>query len=160
EDATQETFAAVWRAAASYDPCRGSGSAWLYAIARNAIVDQARARLAVTPDVPEVPADEPAPDEQAVAAWVGWRVHRAVEELPPQERTLIELADWGGRPQAEIAAELDMPLGTVKTRTRSALARLGEHLGDERLSEQPAPSRQRRRCASEVAQGVGAAVAR
>jgi len=58
-------------------------------------------------------------------------VHRALETLPDHERTLVELAYWSGLSQSEIADRLDLPLGTVKTRTRSALSRLADELGDE-----------------------------
>ena len=131
EDATQETFASVWRAASSYRPERGPGAPWLYAVARNAVVDRARARSETPAEPTEEAADEPGPPERAEAGWVSWRVHRALGELPDHERSLIELAYWGGLSQSEIAQFLDIPLGTVKTRTRSALARLADLLEDE-----------------------------
>jgi RNA polymerase sigma-70 factor, ECF subfamily len=62
---------------------------------------------------------------------VSWRVHRALEELNEREREVISLAYWSGLSQSEVAEFLDIPLGTVKTRTRAALARLAEILGDE-----------------------------
>jgi RNA polymerase sigma-70 factor (ECF subfamily) len=93
EDATQDAFASVWRSASSYRAERGPGAPWLYAVARNAIVDRARA-----------------------------------QELPEQERPLLELAYWSGLSQSEIADFLNIPLGTVKTRTRSALGRLADAL--------------------------------
>jgi RNA polymerase sigma-70 factor (ECF subfamily) len=58
-------------------------------------------------------------------------VHSAIELLPAHERPVIELAYWGGLSQSEISTFLDVPLGTVKTRTRSALARLASMLEDE-----------------------------
>ena len=58
-------------------------------------------------------------------------MHRALETLPDHERTLVELAYWSGLSQSEIADHLEIPLGTVKTRTRSALSRLADELGDE-----------------------------
>jgi RNA polymerase sigma-70 factor (ECF subfamily) len=65
--------------------------------------------------------------------WVSWRVHRAVESLPEQERSLVELAYWSGLSQSEIAEYVGLPLGTVKTRTRAALRRLADELeGDLR----------------------------
>ncbi|MDQ2983360.1 MAG: sigma-70 family RNA polymerase sigma factor [Actinomycetota bacterium] len=131
EDATQETFASIWRAAKSYRPERGPGAPWLYAVARNAIVDRSRVRTDTPADPPKSPADEPGPPERAEQGWISWRVHRALEELPDHERSLIELAYWGGLSQAEIAQFLDMPLGTVKTRTRSALAHLADELEGE-----------------------------
>jgi RNA polymerase sigma-70 factor, ECF subfamily len=131
EDALQEAFAAIWRSASSYDPERGQGGAWLYTVARNAIVDGARKRPEPPMDAPEEPSSEGGPDERAEASWLSWRVHSAIELLPDHERPVIELAYWGGLSQSEVAAFLDVPLGTVKTRTRSALARLADLLEDE-----------------------------
>lgn len=131
EDAVQETFASIWRSAGSYKPERGPGAPWLYAVARNAIVDRARSRSEVPTEVPETPADEPGPSDRAEQSWVAWRVHRALEELPEREREVISLAYWSGLSQSEVAEFLGIPLGTVKTRTRAALGRLSEILGEE-----------------------------
>jgi RNA polymerase sigma-70 factor (ECF subfamily) len=134
EDATQETFAAIWRSAKSYRRDRGTGSAWLFAVARHAIVDRSRARRdAVVDEVPEQVSVEAGPAEQAEASWLAWRVHSALEHLPERERVVIELAYWSGLSQSEIASYLDVPLGTVKTRTRAALHRLSAVLDDEAL---------------------------
>ncbi|MBA2361056.1 MAG: sigma-70 family RNA polymerase sigma factor [Actinobacteria bacterium] len=130
EDAVQETFASVWRAARTYRPERGLGSPWLYAVARNAIVDNGRARREPPVDAPDEVAGEAGPADRAEAAWIAWRVHRALSELPDGERQVIELAYWGGRSQSEIADLLKIPLGTVKTRTRSGLSRLSAMLDD------------------------------
>ena len=131
EDALQDAFAAIWRSAASYDRTRGQGGAWLYTVARNAIVDGARKRPEPPMDAPDEPSPEGGPDERAEASWLAWRVHSAIELLPDHERPVIELAYWGGLSQSEIAEFLDVPLGTVKTRTRSALARLADLLEEE-----------------------------
>ena len=131
EDAVQECFASIWRSAKSYRPERGPGAPWLYTVARNAIVDRLRQRPEPTADAPDEPAVGPGPPEQAESDWVAWRVHRALEELPDGERRVIELAYWGGLSQSEISEFLGTPLGTVKTRTRSALARLADVLEDE-----------------------------
>ncbi|HEY5296268.1 MAG TPA: sigma-70 family RNA polymerase sigma factor, partial [Gaiellaceae bacterium] len=131
EDAVQETFASVWRSAATYRPERGQGAAWLYAVARNAIVDRARARTELPADIPDEPSTDAGPPDQAEQSWVAWRVHRALEELPEREREVIALAYWSGLSQSEVAEFLDIPLGTVKTRTRAALGRLSEILEEE-----------------------------
>jgi RNA polymerase sigma-70 factor (ECF subfamily) len=131
EDATQDAFVAVWRSARTYDPDRGSGAAWLYAVARNAITDRLRRTPEPTAELPEGPSSDPGPHDEAEASWTSWRVHRALEVLPSHERPVIELAYWGGLSQSEIADRLEIPLGTVKTRTRSALARLAEALEEE-----------------------------
>ena len=131
EDAVQETFASVWRSARSYRPERGPGAPWLYAVARNAIVDRVRSRTDFGGDPPDAPSPEPGPAERAETAYTAWRVHRALESLPRNEREVLELAYWGGLSQSEVASFLDIPLGTVKTRTRSALARLADVLEGE-----------------------------
>jgi RNA polymerase sigma-70 factor (ECF subfamily) len=128
EDATQETFASVWRSAASYRAERGAGAPWLYAVARNAIVDRTRARSEPPVEAPDEPSSELGPPEEAERSWLAWRVHRALQELPDHERPLLELAYWSGLSQSEIAEFLNIPLGTVKTRTRSALGRLADAL--------------------------------
>lgn len=130
EDAVQETFASVWRAAGSYKPERGPGAPWLYAVARNAIVDNGRARREPPVDAPDEVAGDAGPAERAESGWIAWRVHRALAELPENERQVIELAYWGGRSQSEIADLLGIPLGTVKTRTRTGLSRLAAVLED------------------------------
>ena len=131
EDAVQEMFAAVWRSAGSYKPERGPAAPWLYAIARNAIVDRLRSRDAVPMEVPDMTSDELGPAERAESSFVSWRVHRALETLSDREREVIELAYWSGLSQSEVASFLDIPLGTVKTRTRSALAHLADVLEGE-----------------------------
>jgi RNA polymerase sigma-70 factor, ECF subfamily len=131
EDASQEAFVAIWRSARTYDPSRGNGAPWLYAVARNAITDGLRRTPEPAADVPDGPSGGPDPSAEAEDAWRAWRVHRALETLPPNERTVIEVAYWRGLSQSEIAELLGIPLGTVKTRTRTALARLADALEGE-----------------------------
>jgi RNA polymerase sigma-70 factor, ECF subfamily len=134
EDAVQEAFAAIWRSASTYRPERGAAGGWLYTVARNAIVDRLR-RNGPTADaeLPELVSPEPGPPQQAEDSYRSWRVHRALEELQPREREVIELAYWSGMSQSEVADHLGIPLGTVKTRTRSGLARLASVLEGELL---------------------------
>jgi RNA polymerase sigma-70 factor, ECF subfamily len=129
EDAVQETFAAIWRSARTYKPERGPGAPWLYAVARNAIVD--RGRSEPPGEGPELPSDEPSPAERAETSYTAWRVHRALETLGPNEREVIELAYYGGLSQSEVADYLNIPLGTVKTRTRAGLGHLADQLEGE-----------------------------
>lgn len=131
EDAVQETFAAIWRSAGTYKPERGAGAPWLYAVARNAIVDRQRARAEPPAEAVDSPSADPGPPDQVEASFVAWQVHRALEELPDKEREVVELAYWSGLSQSEVAEFLHIPLGTVKTRTRSALARLADLLQGE-----------------------------
>jgi RNA polymerase sigma-70 factor, ECF subfamily len=132
EDAVQEAFTAIWRSASTYRPERGAAGGWLYTVARNAIVDRLR-RNGPTADaeLPELASSEPGPAQRAEDSDVAWRVHRALEELQPREREVIELAYWSGMSQSEVAEYLHLPLGTVKTRTRSGLAHLASVLEGE-----------------------------
>ena len=131
EDATQDAFVAIWRSARTYKPERGAGAPWLYAVARNAITDGLRRKPEPTAELQDGPGSEPDPADHAEQSWTAWQVHRALEVLPPHERPVIELAYWRGLSQSEIAKSLGLPLGTVKTRTRSALARLADALEGE-----------------------------
>ena len=132
EDAVQEAFTAIWRSASTYRPERGAAGGWIYTVARNAIVDRLR-RNGPTADaeLPELASTEPGPAQQAEDSDVAFRVHRALEELQPREREVIELAYWSGMSQSEVAEYLHLPLGTVKPRTRSGLARLATVLEGE-----------------------------
>jgi RNA polymerase sigma-70 factor, ECF subfamily len=132
EDAVQEAFTAVWRSASTYRPERGAAGGWVYTVARNAIVDRLRRNgLALDAELPELASPERGPAQRAEDSDVAWRVHRALEDLQPREREVIELAYWSGMSQSEVAQFLGLPLGTVKTRTRSALARLATVLEGE-----------------------------
>jgi RNA polymerase sigma-70 factor (ECF subfamily) len=131
EDAVQETFASIWRSAKSYRPERGAGAPWLFAVARNAIVDRSRARGDVPADVPDEADLDPGPPDRAEQSWVAWRVHSALEELPEREREVLALAYWSGLSQSEVAEFLGIPLGTVKTRTRAGLSHLADILGED-----------------------------
>jgi RNA polymerase sigma-70 factor (ECF subfamily) len=128
EDAVQATFAAVWRSAASYRPERGAATAWLYAVAGTPLSTRCAPHAEPPSEAPDLDSAEPGPPDRAEAAFVAWRVHRALEELPDRERDVIQLAYWSDMSQSEVAEYLHIPLGTVKTRTRSALARLASTL--------------------------------
>ena len=133
EDAVQETFASLWRSASRYDPGKGPGAPWLFTVARNTVIDILRRspELAVA-DGAEQTADEPGPAEDGRdrAGRRGVSIARS-RRLPEAERTVIELAYWSGLSQSEVAEFLNVPLGTVKTRTRTALGRLADVLEGE-----------------------------
>ena len=78
EDAVQETFASIWRAARSYRPERGPGAPWLYAVARNAITDRSRVRSEPPTEPPDAASPDVGPPERAEAGWTAWRIHRAL----------------------------------------------------------------------------------
>jgi RNA polymerase sigma factor (sigma-70 family) len=142
EEATQQTFLAAWRAAASFDVSRELGP-WLATIARRAAIDIHRREARRPVGVALEDVDPAAPE--LVTRPVGiettyeiWEVRRALDELPDQERRLIHLAHFEGLTHAQIAARLDVPIGTIKSRTFRAHRRLAGLLGH--LREPPATS--------------------
>ena len=134
EEVTLEVYTQVWRQAANYDPRRGTPSAWLLTIARSRAIDRFRStdqtrRRQEPMELVELARDTGAdPEESASAAERGALVRGALDRLPPEQRQVIELAYFGGYSHSEIAAQLQLPLGTVKTRTRLAMGRLREAL--------------------------------
>lgn len=125
EELTQDTFLAAWRKAARYDPARGRLSTWLMTIAHNLGVDRLRreARRAATPveDMEDLVEDVEEP-EGAVVDRV--RTMAMLRVLSPADRHLLLLAYYRGWTAKEISEHDDVPLGTVKTRLRSALIKL------------------------------------
>jgi RNA polymerase sigma-70 factor (ECF subfamily) len=122
EELVQEVTLRVWRRAGRYDPGRGASSSWIFGIARNVAADLARARARAPVPVAE-PGEQTAPwDEDR--AWTAWEVARAVAELPEDQRRVVEMAYANQMTQSEIAVELGIPLGTVKTRLYTALRKL------------------------------------
>jgi RNA polymerase sigma factor (sigma-70 family) len=126
EDATQEAFISVWRRAGTFDPARGSATAWLYSVARNAAAQLVRRRQAGANLT--VLDDETADTEHDPV--MGLAVHAALTRLPATERQVLELAYFDDLTQTQIADRLRLPLGTVKTRTRAGLHRLAGYLED------------------------------
>jgi RNA polymerase sigma-70 factor, ECF subfamily len=150
EDAVHDAFLKVWRAAASFQPARGSLRAWLLTIVRNAAIDHLRTRRVVTrPDLTLERDDAQAGSDSDVASTVeavtdARRLHAALSTLPPAQRHAVELAFFAGMTHGEIALETGLPLGTVKGRVRLGLRRLRDHLQDldqaspVRLADKPA----------------------
>lgn len=129
DEAAQDAFTAVWRSARGYRPARGAVDAWLFTIARHAAYDVMRRRRPVVVGEAPDPVDPSlSPDEAVLAEMENFRVHAAVDRLPCREREIIERAYFQEMSQSEIAADLGVPLGTVKTRNRSALRRLADML--------------------------------
>lgn len=135
EDMAQETLLTVWRKAGYFDPARASASAWIYAIARNLRIDRLRgdrrAKIYAALEPAEREAPE-GPDRALDAAERDQRVRTALKELSPEQVRVVELSFFEGRAHGDIAALLNLPLGTVKSRVRLAMARLRNLLGDLR----------------------------
>jgi RNA polymerase sigma-70 factor (ECF subfamily) len=121
EEAVQETFLRAWRAGERFDPQIGSLRTWLFAILRNVVIDLSRARAA-RPGVAE-PEAEPAvePFEEALLAW---QLEEAMRRLGEQHRRVLVETYYRGRPYAEVAEELGVPEGTVKSRVYYGLRAL------------------------------------
>lgn len=138
EEVAQETFARVWRHGGAYDARRGRVATWLLSIARNLAIDVTRTRRTQPAD-PELIAAElsleaatPAVDEAELPPDERERLRGAIAELPPDQRRALVLAAYLGRTASEIS-ELDgLPVGTVKTRIRSAMMKLRARLEAER----------------------------
>jgi RNA polymerase sigma factor (sigma-70 family) len=129
EDVAQEAFLRAWRHAGAFDARRSSCATWLLTITRNAAIDAARLRRAEPVD-PELlttlvlVASEAGPDERAAVSIDVARVRVALESLPTEQQQALLLAAFYGRTASEIATIVGIPLGTAKTRVRTALRRL------------------------------------
>lgn len=129
EELAQEALVAVWRKAALFDPAQAAVSTWIFTIARNLRVDAARRhRLDTAGDecfeFDALACDDASAGEQLDATRLARRVHDAMGRLPPEQAQVLRLSFFDDEPHARIAAELGIPLGTVKSRMRLAVAHL------------------------------------
>jgi RNA polymerase sigma-70 factor, ECF subfamily len=126
EDVVQDVFVQVWRDSTRFDRERGSPQSWICMITRSRALDRLRRRRArreeAGEDSPEPAASSPAEPVLAVA------MEKALGTLPAEQRQPLELAYFEGLTQVEIAVRLKEPLGTIKTRMRTALLRLRDFL--------------------------------
>lgn len=113
EDVVQETFLRAWRSASRFDPALAPLRTWLFAILRNLIIDQARARNVRRT---EPSSAEPAVGDDIDAKLQGWVVEGALARLSDDHRRVVVESYYRHRPAADIAAELGIPIGTVRTR--------------------------------------------
>lgn len=127
EEVAQETLLTVWRRAGTYDPARAAASTWIYAIARNGIIDRLRrqSRPGLRPEDlayqmrDERPLDTRIDDERATS-----RLRVELANLPAEQAEVVRTFYFEGKSHGRIAEELNLPLGTVKSRIRLALSRL------------------------------------
>jgi RNA polymerase sigma-70 factor (ECF subfamily) len=127
EDAVQEAFCAVWRQAGSYQRSRGTVASWLFSLVHHKAVDvvrreRARQRPLNAADVETV--EEHTPEHHALARAEGAHVRAALARLGDGQRQLLEWLYLDGLTQREVAERLDVPLGTVKSRTHAAMGAL------------------------------------
>jgi RNA polymerase sigma-70 factor (ECF subfamily) len=132
EDLTQETMLMVWRKAGLFDPTRAQASTWIFTIARNLRIDAAR-RERDPQGVAEFfdRSTEPMPSDHLISAERDALVRRALTQLPTEQAEALRLSFYEDRPHSEIANLLGLPLGTVKSRVRLAMARL-RHLVEDK----------------------------
>lgn len=129
EDLAQEALVTVWRKAALFDPAQAAVSTWIFTIARRLRIDAARRhQLDGAGDecfeFDRLEADQPGVAEQADATRLSRRVREALDRLPPEQAQVLRLSFYEDEPHARIAEELGLPLGTVKSRIRLAVAHL------------------------------------
>jgi RNA polymerase sigma-70 factor (ECF subfamily) len=130
EEVVADVLWQAWRDAKTFDAARGSVSVWLVTLARSRAIDRLRANRARKPPPGEQPVSDPVPDP-AVDLHRVERAHivrRALAGLEYNERAALQLAYFSDLSQSEVAEKLGIPLGTVKTRMRSAMIKLRESL--------------------------------
>lgn len=137
EEVLQEVFLHVWNHASRYDPARSSASTWLILITRSRAIDRLRSRKVVE-RVHEAahqgsPVDHASPEglESVFLRERRQRVKAELEKLPPEQKQVLEMAFYDGLSQSQIAAQAEVPLGTVKTRTLLAMKKLRSALRSE-----------------------------
>ena len=136
EEIVQEAFMSLWRSTARYDPTRGSVRSWVLRVVHNRAIDAFRRELpSASHDVPDDRMSEVLParertDEEVERRTQARLVRTALQDLPRDQRQVIELAYFGGFSHAQIAAALGLPAGTVKGRMRLGLSKLRIALGE------------------------------
>jgi RNA polymerase sigma-70 factor (ECF subfamily) len=133
QDLVQDTFVKLWRSAARYDPARGKLETWVLLVARSLAIDSLRRRVlesrVIERSAPTREASEdPGPDQLAETADMSERARHAMASLTDGQRAALELAYFAGKTSAEVAELEGIPLGTAKTRIRTALLKLREAL--------------------------------
>ncbi len=133
EELTQEALLIVWRRADSFDPAKASAGTWIYTIVRNLRIDALRKMRRPEFDVDDptfVPDPQRRPDDNLQYDQLEQRVRDALSKLPEEQAEVVRLSFFEDKPHGEIAAQLRLPLGTVKSRLRLAVRRLTPLLGD------------------------------
>lgn len=125
EEAVQETFVRAWRSSARFDPNRATLRTWLFVILRSVIVDLRRQQAVRAPLTNRGDGGvELADPEDVDTALLGWQVEEALRRLSPEHRQVLVETRLRGRSYADLAAELNVPVGTIKSRVHYALRAL------------------------------------
>jgi RNA polymerase sigma-70 factor, ECF subfamily len=139
EDVVQEAFLSLWRSSAHYDPTRGSVRTWVLGIVHNRAIDALRRGVVLDRGrVSDEGIEEQLEAMELTEQEVGRRdeareVRAALVGLPPEQSRVIELAYYGGLTHSEIAAMLDIPVGTIKGRMRLGLQKMRSQLHSEQV---------------------------
>jgi RNA polymerase sigma-70 factor (ECF subfamily) len=136
QDLVQDTFVKLWRSASRYDPARGKLETWVLLVARSLAIDSLRrrvleARVLERNGPPREVSEEPGPDQLAETADMSERARQAMSTLSDGQRAALQLAYFGGKTSAEVAELEGIPLGTAKTRIRTALLKLRDALQEQ-----------------------------
>lgn len=136
QDLVQDTFVKLWRNAERYDPTRGKLETWVLLVARSLAIDALRrrvldSRVIERAGVPSEASDDPGPEERAESADLSARARRAMTALTDGQRAALQLAYFGGKTSTEVAELEGIPVGTAKTRIRTALLKLRDQLEDQ-----------------------------
>ena len=132
EDLMQDVLLAVWHKAEQFDPAKASAPAWIFGIARNLKIDTLRrARLAILEADPSEEVHAPLADAVVAEEQSSRTIRRAIETLPADQITILQLAFFEDLTHGEIEKVLNVPLGTVKSRLRLAMAKLRRALKEE-----------------------------
>ena len=135
EEIVQETMVNVWRKARQFDPGRASVATWIFTIARNLRIDLLRKANRPVPDANDpalVPDPEPLGYEVISRKREATQLNTAIAELPTEQLAVLKLAFFEEKAHAQVAEELGIPLGTVKSRIRLAFKRIRSELGGSR----------------------------
>lgn len=126
EEIAQEAMITVWNKAEQFDPARAALSTWIFTIARNKRIDMLRRQVRPEIDALDLPGsdDVPPPDARLELTQASADLRGSIALLPPEQRQVLQLAFFEDKSHGVIAVELGLPLGTVKSRIRLALARL------------------------------------
>jgi RNA polymerase sigma-70 factor (ECF subfamily) len=136
EEVLLDVYMRAWKNAANYTSDRGSVEGWLVVMARSIAIDRLRHNKAL-PRLADFESEArdgvASPEKQAVEAQSGRHVRAMLQELPDDQRTLLDLAFFHGFSHSELATHTGLPIGTVKSRIRAALSRLREALGEDEI---------------------------
>lgn len=129
EDLLHDVFLEAWRHAGDYDPRRGSVKTWLLMRMRSRCLDRVRSHGFSRVEALESEPARGGTAERAERRLDGARARALLESLPPSQREVLELGYFEGLSFSEIATQLDIPIGTVKSRVSAAMTKLREDLG-------------------------------